>query len=444
MVNAHGGDNPAPYPAIKVLIMSANGFPIPPIHAAHQHPETGAESSNAPSQDQDSQDQNSKVAVLLCGYGEVEQYQEFADYNERALNLLASKFIPLPKSITPLMGKILEFTDRREWSGQQQYHSPHNDIFEAQRAGIEHVLQHEFGDRVGVFKAFNFCEPHLPHQVLARVRAEGYTKIVIFPLLVVDSIFTSGLALQQINEALGSDADWVKGMRYLPSFFDRVDYHKHMAAHIEARLQDLSGSYAPSQIGILLLNHGSPYEAKGYETGIRESVSLYLSVREHLIEKYPLISLGWMNHDTPGRWTTPDMNQAAQNLLGLGARALVFAPIGFATENHETMLDVGYAIKKYQSKAECLHLDCLNEDPVFLTMAAGWIRPMIAELLGVRDLAHNPEHDHSHHDHSHNGQDSHPEWHQPAGSLPNRNRELHQELVGSHGHHHHGPGGHHH
>ncbi len=28
-----------------------------------------------------------KVAVLLCGYGEVEHYDEFAEYNERGFRL---------------------------------------------------------------------------------------------------------------------------------------------------------------------------------------------------------------------------------------------------------------------------------------------------------------------------------------------------------------------
>ncbi len=419
--------------------------------------------------------QPAKVAVLLCGYGEIEHYNEFADYNERALRLLASKFIPFPNFVIPWIAKALEFTDRREWQAQDQYHSPHNEIFEAQRAGIEAVLQERYGDRVGVFKAFNFCDPFLPHQVLPQIQAQGYNRLLIYPLLVVDSIFTSGLALQQVNEVLADDHRWVEGMRYLPSFYDRIDYHRRMAAHIEARMQDLKGDYAASQIGIILLNHGSPYDAKGYETGIRESVSLYLAVREHLIEKYPLISLGWMNHDTPGRWTTPDMDQAAQNLLGLGAKALVFAPIGFATENHETMLDVGYAIKRYQTKAECLHLDCLNEDPTFLRMAANWIDPLMTDLLGEPAVALNGHHSHSDHDHhhatvahagdhdhldhhahehahataahSHPHTHSHDNGHKPAaGSLPNRNRDLHQQLPdhGAHDHHHGHPHGHSH
>ena len=54
----------------------------------------------------------------------------------------------------------------------------------------------------------------------------------------------------------------------------------------------------------------------------------------------------WMNHPVPGKWTTPDVDQAAKNLTTLGAKALVFVPIGFVTENHETQLDIGYTIDK--------------------------------------------------------------------------------------------------
>ncbi|MEO0801499.1 MAG: ferrochelatase [Cyanobacteria bacterium J06642_2] len=374
-----------------------------------------------------------KVAVLLCGYGEVEEYEEFANYNERALRLLASKFIKFPEFSIPWLAKALEFTDRREWSKQDHYHSPHNEIFEAQRAGLERVLQQRYGDRVAVFKAFNFCEPFLPHQVLQQIREQGYTRLLIYPLLVVDSVYTSGLALQQINEALGDDHDWIEDLRYLPSFYERPEYHQCMADHIEGRLQDLQGNYARTQIGIILLNHGCPVDSKGFESGIRESEALYSSIRERLIHRYPLVSIGWMNHDTPGQWTTPDMELAATNLLTTGAKALAFAPIGFATENHETMLDVGYAIKKFQSKAECLHLDCLNDDPAFLQVAANWVDRLIGELLSEEQPSLQTV----------------PTYSVNEFQTPNRNRELHKVLAGNGHHHHshghsHGPGGHHH
>jgi hypothetical protein len=44
---------------------------------------------------------DSKVAVLLMGYGEVESYEDFANYNEQALNLLTAKFAPCRPGYIP-------------------------------------------------------------------------------------------------------------------------------------------------------------------------------------------------------------------------------------------------------------------------------------------------------------------------------------------------------
>ena len=144
-----------------------------------------------------------RVAVLLMGYGEVESYDDFANYNEQALNLLTAKFAPVPTWIYPTLAKVLAIFDLHEWSHQHhQFISPHNQIFESQRVNIEKNLQRKWGESLKVFKAFNFCAPFLPQQVLAEIKAEGFDKLLIYPLLVVDSIFTSGIAVEQVNNAL--------------------------------------------------------------------------------------------------------------------------------------------------------------------------------------------------------------------------------------------------
>ena len=72
-----------------------------------------------------------KVAVLLMGYGEVERYEDFANYNEQALNLLTAKFAPVPLWLYPPLAKLLALFDWHEWSHQHgQFISPHNAIFE--------------------------------------------------------------------------------------------------------------------------------------------------------------------------------------------------------------------------------------------------------------------------------------------------------------------------
>ncbi|HEY9809337.1 MAG TPA: ferrochelatase [Halomicronema sp.] len=356
---------------------------------------------------------NDRVAVLLMGYGEVESYEDFANYNEQALNLLTAKFAPVPSWIYPPLARLLAMFDRHEWGHtHHDFISPHNAIFEKQRAGIEHHLQHRWGDKIKVFKAFNFCAPFLPHQVLAEIKAEGFDKILIYPLLVVDSIFTSGIAVEQVNNALAQaegEEHWVKGQRYIPSFYNEPGYLDLLARMVEEKVAtDLADKYLPSQVGIVLMNHGCPHKAKGYTSGILESEALYERVRERLINKFPLISVGWLNHDTPLiEWTQPDVKQAASNLIYLGAKAIVMMPIGFATENHETLLDVEHIIEGLQrrsSDVSFVQMPCVNDRDDFLAMAAEWANPQIEALFAEQALAVNLQakvHSHSHHDHGH-------------------------------------------
>ena len=57
---------------------------------------------------------NDRVAVLLMGYGEVESYEDFANYNEQALNLLTAKFAPVPTWVYPPLARLLALCDRHE------------------------------------------------------------------------------------------------------------------------------------------------------------------------------------------------------------------------------------------------------------------------------------------------------------------------------------------
>jgi len=359
-----------------------------------------------------------RVAVLLMGYGEVESYEDFANYNEQALHLLTAKFAPVPTWVYPPLAKLLAMFDLHEWSHQHDnFISPHNAIFERQRAGIEENLRAIWGDRITVFKAFNFCAPFLPEQVIPEIKAQGFDKLLIYPLLVVDSIFTSGIAIEQVNQALVKVADggdlsqqWLKGQRYIPSFYNEPDYIQLLADLVESKIvHELAVAHLPSQTGIVLMNHGCPHEAKGFTSGIDESQAMYELVRLKLINKYPLISVGWLNHQTPLiKWTQPTAELAGQNLIDLGATALVFMPIGFATENHETLLDVHHIIHDLQHKnphVRYVQMDCVNDQPQFLQMSAEWANPHIADLLTaatpisqpLATTSHHHQHQHHHH-----------------------------------------------
>jgi ferrochelatase len=101
-------------------------------------------------------------------------------------------------------------------------------------------------------------------------------------------------------------------------------------------------------------------------------------------------------------WTQPNAEQAAKNLIQIGAKAIVFMPIGFATENHETLLDVHHIIHNVEKKhknVNCIQMDCVNDHHEFMIMAAEWADSHIEELLSEEATAINPSQAAAHHHH---------------------------------------------
>jgi ferrochelatase len=232
--------------------------------------------------------------------------------------------------------------------------------------------------------------------------------------------------VEQVNKALSRMNDdnseyWLRGLRYIPSFYNQPAYIDLMARLVEENIAKyLSSTHLPSQIGIVLMNHGCPHEAKGFTSGIDESQALYESVRERLIYRYPLISVGWLNHQTPLiKWTQPNAELAARNMIELGASAIVFMPIGFATENHETLLDVEHIIGSVRRKypnITYVQMPCVNDHPDFCQMVASWADGQIEELLSEQALSvnrnqalfvHHYDHNHKGHDHHHHHDHDH-------------------------------------
>ena len=323
-----------------------------------------------------------RVAVMLYGYGEVDDPTvpgAFERYNALSIKYLVTKSLPVPRRLQPLMARRAANRVAKEWADAGDFRSPHNAIFEQQRAGIAARLDDRYGDQVGVYASHVFLDDALPGQMLARARADGYDAVVHYPLLVVDSTYTGGLALEQINESLDGDG-WPVATRYLPGFSRIEQYRDRLARYVD----EVAGQYLPqypsSKIGVVLVNHGCPMSGRGWETGRVESEELFRAVYDRVVTRWPLTSVGWLNHPTPGRWTQPSADVAARQLETLGAKVVVFVPIGFVTDNHETILDVE-VIGRSLASAQWHRAPALNDDPDFVAMAAEWVTPLIDDLL---------------------------------------------------------------
>jgi protoporphyrin/coproporphyrin ferrochelatase len=349
-------------------------------------------SINLPKDGDSSQDASRRVAVLLAGYGEVQSYRDLNKYNQAATKYIASQFIPIPEWLYPAAGWLLGLQDLYNF-GIKHHHfiSPENAMFEKQRFGIERYLQMQWGDRVQVFTGFYFCQPFV-QEVVAEIIQQGFENLLIYPLLVVDSAFTGKIAVEQVNEVITATLAKdelhrfpFKSIRYIPAFSTEPAYIDLLVHQIGETLNQSSSLLFETQIGIILAVHGGPEKAQGLLTGVIDGQALSDRVQAQLQSQYPLISIGWINHDMPFiKWSQPNLVQAGTSLIKSGAHSILFKPIGWATDNYETILDVEDAIKALQSKYPNViytRLDCVNDDPDFLKIAAEWANPHIEAML---------------------------------------------------------------
>ena len=349
-----------------------------------------------------------RVAVLLAGYGEVQSYRDLSRYNQAATQYIAAQFVPVPPWLYPLVGKILALQDLYNFGVKHhQFLSPENEIFEKQRSGIQDLLHARWGEssdwtqheRVRVFKGFYFCEPFV-QEVVAGIIEQGFEHLLIYPLLVVDSAFTGSIAVEQVNEAIAATMSQknshhspFKSVRYIPSFATEPAYINLIVHQLEeALIQPPVSKLFQSRIGIILAVHGGPENAQGLLTGVIDGQALCDGVRSQLQSRYPLISIGWINHDMPLiKWSQPDLKQAAKSLIKAGAQAILFKPLGWATENYETILDVEDTIQSLRHSfpditpdISYVRLECVNDDPAFLKIAAEWANLHIEAMMSAR------------------------------------------------------------
>lgn len=77
--------------------------------------------SARPSSSSRSTPEDGRVAVLLCGYGEVEDNDELAEYNARSLQLLVSKSIKFPDVMIPFLSQRLARRARAEYERANRF-----------------------------------------------------------------------------------------------------------------------------------------------------------------------------------------------------------------------------------------------------------------------------------------------------------------------------------
>ncbi|MEM5476577.1 ferrochelatase [Pacificibacter sp. AS14] len=343
-----------------------------PAHAATDHPKI-------PKQ---------KIGVLLANLGtpDATDYWSMRRYlseflsDKRVIDYPAWKWQPI------LQGIILTIRPSKSgaayksiWNNEAN-ESPLATITKQQTTAISAALGSKYGDEVMVDYCMRYGNPSTKSKV-AKMVAEGCTKILFFPLYPQYAGATIGTANDEFFRAL-MDENWQPASRTVEPYFDKPEY-------IDALAQSIERGYAnaPKKPDILICSyHGLP------ERYLKEGGDPY-HCHCHKTTRLLKERLGWASTEImttfqskfgPEEWLQPYTVEEVARQAQAGNKSIAVCAPAFSADCIETLEEINEEIKESFEHAggeDFLYIPCLNDDDAHIsalctvieTNLAGWV-----------------------------------------------------------------------
>lgn len=313
------------------------------------------------------------TSVYLITYGEPGNLntRDHYAYSLSILKRLTLKVAPIPRVLLPPLAFYRGWVRRRFWKSRR-YLSNLESITERQALKLKAVLEKSDPEtNYSVRALYEFRTPNLL-EALSNAQNPSPDRIVIIPLYVVDSDFTSGISQSDV-EALRSERG---GLSVEPDWLTQAgegnSLARLMTRYVEESL-DSSGwdSKKLANAALVLGSHGTLIEGSpGIDTGLDGFLSLYRNLEKSLGGRFRKTTVGWLNHSLGGEWTKPSLNKAVAQIVHDGIKNIVYFPFGFLADSAETELESRVILESF-SDLEFLHLACLNNWDPYLDHLAG-------------------------------------------------------------------------
>ncbi len=232
--------------------------------------------------------------------------------------------------------------------------------------------------KLRVFVCMRYWHP-FTGEVVAALKAGGYTRVVLLPLYPQYSLTTSGSAR---NEFLRQCArlHYSPDVRFIDSWYEDEDYLQGIVAGIKAAAARFSEP-DPSAISLLLSAHGVPKRliAAGdpYQHGIEETARL-VSARLG----WPRVTLCYQSRVGPLEWLRPYVDDVIRDQGQSGVGQILVYPIAFVSDHIETLFELGMtyaALAREAGVREYYVVPALNADPALVRALERLVRVALKE-----------------------------------------------------------------
>lgn len=241
--------------------------------------------------------------------------------------------------------------------------SPINRWTQLQRSMLQEELRGEIAD-MDVFAAMRYWRPMIP-EIVRKVSARRYEKIVLLPLYPHYSITTTGSSFNEWKRRWTDDAD---RLVYVNAYFDHPGYIAALNERIDQAVGRLP-QHLRGDAQLVFSAHGTPEKLvkKGdpYSRQIQDAVERIMEARKFSHDHH----LCFQSKVGPMKWLGPSTADTIEDLARRGKKQLIIVPVSFVSDQIETLYELDIEYRREAARANIEHyivMEGLNDSPTFI------------------------------------------------------------------------------
>jgi protoporphyrin/coproporphyrin ferrochelatase len=317
-----------------------------------------------------------KIGVLLVQLGGPERREELRPFLYELFadpEVLGIPFAPLRKLVAftiaalraPSSAKIYE---RIGWSPIRRWTATQARLLEEslRRAGQDALV-----------RSAMTCSAPRVEDVLAELREEGVTRLVVLPLYPQYSVTTTKSSFARVDAELAK-MEWAPEVRRArDAWYDEPDFLEAHAARIEEAVRRLPDPDRAETV-LLYSAHSLPVSTveKKKDPYPRQIEATVLALDAHLGGKYRS-KLGYQSKVGPVAWIGPSTLEVLAQLAREKVSQVIAVPIAFVSDHVETLYEIRMLFGEEAKRLGIAHYvaaDGLNDHPSFTAALASVVR----------------------------------------------------------------------
>ena len=216
-----------------------------------------------------------------------------------------------------------------------------------------------------VYVCMRYWHP-LSREVVADLKAKGYSRVILLPLYPQYSLTTSGSSYNAFLRACQRQ-NYQPETVFIEQWYDQPHYQDAIVESLKAEAEKFPDP-DPNHIELLFSAHGLPQKfidaGDPYEKQIRAT---YESVRAKL--GWPHTTLCYQSRVGPLKWLQPYTNKVIEEKGSAGVKQILIYPIAFVSDHIETLYELGMLYAELARKHGIEHYrvaPALNNHPLLI------------------------------------------------------------------------------